>query len=81
MAKQKIKLDVNEFLEDIQLGMDDENLIEKYNLSQGLLIKAFDKLVAMGYVTDEELYNRAPMSAIVATIEFSGVHEAMSELE
>jgi hypothetical protein len=81
LARKKIKLDVNEFLEDIQLGMDDENLIEKYNLTQALLIKAFDKMVAMGYITDEDLYNRTPLSATDATIEFSGVFDAISELE
>ncbi len=81
MRKKKIRINVTEFLDDIRLGLDDDNLIDKYNLSPSLLSKAFDRLVEAGYITDEELMERKGMAIALSTIEFAPPRTAIEELD
>jgi hypothetical protein len=62
--------------------MTDRALMEKYSITQEkTLITAFDKLVASGRVTYEELTNRSPFINTQAVVEFLGNTKAIEELD
>ncbi len=49
----------HDFLEDVRLGLTDEELMEKYRVSAEGLRSAFRKLIAMGSIDKEELEFRS----------------------
>lgn len=49
----------HDFLEDVRLGLTDEELMEKYRISAEGLRSAFRKLVQMGSIDMEELEFRS----------------------
>ena len=56
--KPKVKIKLKEFVADLKSGFDDRALIEKYNLSQEMLPKVFEKLVSGGHISQKDLWSR-----------------------
>ncbi len=56
MAKLKIK--VKAFVSDLKSGVDDQTLMEKYNLNEQMLPKLLDQLVSAGHLSEDDLTNR-----------------------
>jgi hypothetical protein len=59
---EKRKITAREVLEDIRLGKNDSNLMQKYNLSAQGLQSVFRKLLRAGLITQKELDDRIPAS-------------------
>ncbi len=78
---RKVHIPIAAFVEDIRAGLDDDRLMKKYNVRQETLLKAFDKLVETGRVTEEELMNRSPFINTQAIVDFLGNSKAIDELE
>lgn len=55
--------------------------MKKYKLTQKTLLKVFDKLVASGRVTQDELINRSPFINTQAVVDFLGNQQAIDELD
>ncbi|GEM_PF-1835856 len=59
MAKgPKVTIKVKSFVADIRNGASDKALVEKYTLTEAMLPKIFDQLIAGGHITEDELTNR-----------------------
>ena len=58
MVKQKRRINAREFIADIQAGLSDDALMEKYQLSESSLHHMFEKLLASGHVTQAQLDDR-----------------------
>lgn len=63
--KQRRSIDLDEFVEDIRAGMDDERLKKKYLLPEEKLQKLFDKVIEKGLLSVEEFYARVPLATEV----------------
>jgi hypothetical protein len=83
MAKtRKVKINITNFVDDIRAGFTDQQLMEKYSMAkQSTLLKAFDKLVESGRVTEEELHSRSPFIDTQSIVDFLGSSKAISELD
>ncbi|MFH1116581.1 MAG: hypothetical protein V1792_21920 [Pseudomonadota bacterium] len=79
---RRIRISIPLFLEDIRQGMTDRGLMDKYGITHhGTLLTAFDKLVASGRVTIEELQDRSPFINTQAVVDFLGNTKAIDELD
>jgi hypothetical protein len=56
--KPSIKISASEALKDIKLGLDDQTLMRKYDLTARQLQRLFRKIIRAGYATTLELSNR-----------------------
>lgn len=56
--KPKRSIKVRAFVEDVRSGMEDWMLIEKYQLTQAMLPKVIDQLLAAGHLSREDLASR-----------------------
>ncbi len=54
----KRRINAREFAEDVQLGMDHHNLMEKYDITEIQLEKVLDKLIEARLLTEAEVYDR-----------------------
>ena len=67
---RQIRISIEDFTEDIRQGMTDDELMRKHGIgSQKTLSAAFDRLVASGRFTHEELQNRGPLISTQAIAE------------
>ncbi len=55
-AKRSIK--VKSFVNDVRNGMDDWMLIKKYHLTEAMLPKVLDQLVAAGHLSPQDMASR-----------------------
>ena len=81
MAKRQVRINIESFLEDVRAGLNDDELMNRYGIRAKTLQRVFDKLVATGRVTDEELQNRSPFIDTQSVVEFLGVKSAIEELD
>lgn len=81
MAKRQVRINIESFLEDVRAGLNDNELMHRYGIRAKTLQRVFDKLVATGRVTDDELQNRSPFIDTQAVVEFLGVKSAIEELD
>lgn len=56
--KPKKSIKVKAFVQDVRSGMQDWMLIKKYELTQTMLPKLFDQLIAAGHLSREDLASR-----------------------
>ncbi len=56
--KPKVKIKVGNFVADVRNGVDDTTLIQKYSLTQEMLPKVFEQLIAGGHLSEGELASR-----------------------
>lgn len=63
---QKAKVSAKEVLQDLRSGMDDADMMKKYNLSETGLHRLYDKLLDMGVMQKSELRQRASSSKKLA---------------
>ncbi|MFH1116582.1 MAG: hypothetical protein V1792_21925 [Pseudomonadota bacterium] len=53
-----MKIKLKDFITDIRAGLDDEALIDKYSLTETMLPKVIEQLLAAGHLSEEDLLNR-----------------------
>ncbi len=75
------KINAREFAEDVQLGLDDENLMFKYNLSQEQLSKVLRKMIDSGLLSIDELYNRLLLADSLIIDAVDDAQSAIDELD
>ena len=56
--KPKKTIKVRAFVQDLRSGMEDWMLITKYNLSETMLPKLIDQLMAAGHLSQEDMASR-----------------------
>jgi hypothetical protein len=56
--KPKVSIKVKPFVTDVRNGMDDWMLIKKYHLTEAMLPKVIDQLLAAGHLSQEDLASR-----------------------
>lgn len=56
--KPKVRIKLKAFVTDLRSGMDDRSLIQKHNLSETILPKVIEQLLAAGHISEEDLVNR-----------------------
>ncbi len=66
----KVKINAAQIVRDIRSGMDDPDLMGKYNLSAKGLQSLFRKLVQAKLLTDPELDNRTPLRENTVVVDF-----------
>jgi hypothetical protein len=81
VRKRGSRIDAREFAEDIQLGLDDHNLMLKYDLSAQQLEKVLRQLVDSGLFTEGELYDRSVAADTVTTDTIAEAQEMIDELD
>ena len=79
MAKRKIS--AKDLLTDIRSGLDDDQIMEKYQLTPTQLENVFGKLVEADFITVVELHERARLSESQVTRAFVEAQRAIDELE
>ena len=81
MPKPVIRISVKEVLQDIRSGMDDEALMQKYNLSNRQVQRLFRKMIAEGFVSPLELANRLCVTKSQVTDVIDQMKRAVDELD
>ncbi len=81
MTTPKRKIKAKPFVSDLRNGMGDNELIEKYALSESQLHKVFHKLVDAGAIDEMELFMRTSLSDSTITKAFVETQCAVQELE
>lgn len=66
----KVKIEAGRVLQDIKSGMEDTDLMAKYNLSAKGLQSLFHKLLEARLLTESELHNRAPLKENTVIVDF-----------
>ncbi len=61
--KTKVKIKLKDFVTDIRAGLDDESLIERHGLTETMLPKVIEQLLAAGHISDEDLLNRTMLDS------------------
>jgi predicted transcriptional regulator len=56
--RPKVKIKLKAFVNDLRGGLDDRTLMEKHNLSEAMLPKVINQLVAAGHISEEDLAAR-----------------------
>lgn len=74
-------ISAKDLLKDIRSGLDDGQLMEKYQLSPVQLENIFGKLVDADFITVVELHERARLSESQVTRAFVDAQRAIDELE
>lgn len=78
-AKPKIK--AKQFVRDVEARMSDPQLMEKYGLDEKQLNSLFQRLVDLGMLSVQILYNRTSISDTSITKAFVEVYQSLEELE
>jgi DNA-binding MarR family transcriptional regulator len=81
MLKPVLKISVKQVLEDIRSGMDDEELMKKYNLSNRQVQRLFRKMIAEGFMSPMELANRLCVTKSQVTEAIDQMKRAIDELD
>ena len=81
MPKPVLKISVKQVLEDIRSGMDDEELMKKYSLSNRQVQRLFRKMIAEGFMSPLELANRLCVTKSQVTEAIDLMKRAMDELD
>jgi DNA-binding MarR family transcriptional regulator len=81
MPKPVLKISVKEVLDDIRGGMDDEELMKKYNLSNRQIQRLFRKMIAEGFMSPMELANRLCVTKSQVTEAIDQMRRAIDELD
>jgi uncharacterized protein (DUF433 family) len=74
------RIRAQDFVEDVQLGLDDANLMFKYHLTPRQLERVFGKLVETGIFTETQLYDRSVAADTLTTSVMMQAQTAMEEL-
>jgi DNA-binding MarR family transcriptional regulator len=77
----KIQISVKQVLQDIRSGMDDEELMKKYNLSNRQVQRLFRKMIAEGLVSPLEMANRLCVTKSQVTEAIDQMKKAADELD
>jgi hypothetical protein len=80
-SKNKIEIRAKQFLVDIWSGMDDEQLMAKYNLLPRHLQSAFRQMINTGLITPLELSNRLKITKSQVREAFVEMGKAIKELD
>ncbi len=80
MTTPKRKIEVKPFVRDLRNGMNDEEIMEKYALSETQFYKLLHKLVDAGAIDEMELFMRTSLSDSTITWAFVGTQCAMEEM-
>lgn len=78
MATRQLK--AKELVKDIRSGMDDNELMRKYDLSASQLESVFHKLIEADFITSLELWERCRLSDTQITKAFVEAQKAIDEL-
>ena len=81
MPKPVLKISVKQVLEDIRSGMDDEELMRKYSLSNRQVQRLFRKMIAEGFMSPLELANRLCVTKSQVTDVIDQMKRAIDELD
>ncbi len=81
MLKPVLKISVKQVLQDIRSGMDDEELMKKYNLSNRQIQRLFRKMIAEGFVSPMELANRLCVTKSQVTEAIDQMKKAIDEID
>lgn len=81
MLKPVLKISVKQVLRDIRSGMDDEELMKKYNLSNRQVQRLFRKMIAEGFVSPMELANRLCVTKSQVTEAIDQMKKAIDEID
>ncbi len=71
----------HDIVNDLEGGVDDSALMEKYGLSPQQLELIFKKLLDAGLITIEQLYGRTGISGTAITKAFVDVYQSLAELD
>jgi uncharacterized protein (DUF433 family) len=74
------RINVRELAEDIQLGLDDNNLMLKYDLNQEQLSLVLKKLLDTNLLSEAELYNRLIKADTLVIGAITDAQRAIDEL-
>jgi hypothetical protein len=80
MTTSKRKISAKPFVRDLQNGMSDRDLMEKYTLSEGQLQKLLHRLIDAGAIDEMELFMRTYLSDSFMTGAFAGAQCGMEEM-
>lgn len=78
--KRTKRINVRELAEDIQLGLDDNNLMLKYDLNQEQLSLVLKKLLDTKLLSEAELYNRLIKADTLVIGAITDAQRAIDEL-
>jgi uncharacterized protein (DUF433 family) len=81
MPKPILKISVKQVLDDIRSGIDDEELMKKYNLTNRQLQRLFRKMIAEGFMSPMELANRLCVTKSQVTEAIDQMKRAIDELD
>jgi len=81
MPKPKLKISANEVLTDLRAGMDDEELMAKYNLSFRQLQRLFRKMIQGGFMSPLQLAQRLCVTKSQVTDAIEMAERAAKELD
>ncbi len=81
MPKPVLKISVKQVLQDIRSGMDDEELMKKYNLSNRQIQRLFRKMIAEGFMSPMELANRLCVTKSQVTEAIDQMKKAIDEID
>jgi DNA-binding MarR family transcriptional regulator len=81
MPKPVLKISAKQVLEDIRSGMDDEELMKKYSLSNRQVQRLFRKMIAEGFISPMELANRLCVTKSQVTEAIDQMKRAADELD
>ncbi|MFH0825033.1 MAG: hypothetical protein V2B18_19955 [Pseudomonadota bacterium] len=79
MSKRRIR--AKDLVEDIRLGLDDNSLMSKYDITGDQLERIFGKLVDANFLTALELHERAKLSDTQITAAYVEAQRAIDELD
>ncbi|MEW6348384.1 MAG: hypothetical protein AB1646_04940 [Thermodesulfobacteriota bacterium] len=71
----------HDIVNDLEAGVDDSALMDKYGLSPQQLELIFKKLLDAGLITVEQLYGRTSISGTAITKAFVDVYQSLAELD
>jgi uncharacterized protein (DUF433 family) len=78
--RKQRRINVRELAEDIQLGLDDNNLMLKYDLNQEQLSIVLQKLLDTNLLSEAELYNRLIKADTIVIGAITDAQRAIDEL-
>jgi len=81
VKKPKLTISASEVLKDVRSGMDDEELMLKYNITFRQLQSLFRKMIQGGYVSPLEMAQRLCVTESQVTEAFDRVTKAVKELD
>jgi hypothetical protein len=79
--KAKLRINARELIADVRSGLDDDELMEKYNISLRQLQRVFRQMIEAGYATPMELSRRLCITRSQVTEAFDEAQAAVNELD